>query len=349
MFSHPVVVALDTGQNVVYVPATGWRQLYLLWTFRNFRSLPYKILNQRQQELMGWLYREARNARENLADAAVVGTVEGFSPATLSATEVSGPRQPAFYARFVWNHTAFKAATGALVAVITVLTWYQLKAQPVARAASETTSVQRSVTARPSDEPSPIAADAIAKDPLPAAIESVPNPVVPPPPPVASTIVEPTPAPAPTSTAPEVAPNALANPLGKTSGTNKGESRELVAKAHHPNSEPATVHQVSADQPRIRISGRPQKLVYPVCPETHARGKVSLQAVVDYGGAVSRVRVLTGDRVLAAAAVEAVRQWRYQPSSGSAPQLERETNITVSFISSEVVAVSFPDPAPLSR
>lgn len=64
---------------------------------------------------------------------------------------------------------------------------------------------------------------------------------------------------------------------------------------------------------------------------------------------VSRVTVLTGDRVLAAAAVEAVRQWRYQPFSGSAPQLERETNIMVSFISSEVVAVSFPDPAPLSR
>jgi len=35
--------------------------------------------------------------------------------------------------------------------------------------------------------------------------------------------------------------------------------------------------------------------------------------------------------------------------SGAAQQLERETNITVSFISSEVVAVSFPDSAPLSR
>jgi TonB family protein len=74
-----------------------------------------------------------------------------------------------------------------------------------------------------------------------------------------------------------------------------------------------------------------------------------LQAVVGYDGAVSRVRVLTGDRVLAAAAVEAVRQWRYEPSPGAAQQAERETNITVSFISNEVVAVSFPNSAALSR
>jgi periplasmic protein TonB len=346
MFSRPVVVALDTGQNVIYAPATGWRQLDLLWTFRNFRSLPYKILNQRQQELMGLLYREARNhAWPDLTDAAVVGTIESFRPSTLSATAVSAPHQPPFYARFVWNRTALKAATGTLAAVITVLTWYQLKAQPVAHAASERASAQRPVAASPRDEPSPLATNAIAKDPVPAAIESASNPVVPLPPPVASAAVGPTPAPFPTGLTTAVAPKILA----KTPSTLKGESRDLVAKAHTPNSAPATVHQVSADQPRIRISGRPQKLVYPVCPETHARGKVSLQAVVDYDGAVSRVRVLTGDRVLAAAAIEAVRQWRYQPFSGSAAQLERETNITVSFISSEVVAVSFPDPAPLSR
>ena len=64
---------------------------------------------------------------------------------------------------------------------------------------------------------------------------------------------------------------------------------------------------------------------------------------------MNQVSVLTGDRVLAAAAVEAVRQWRYQPFSGAAQSLERETNITVSFISNQVVAVSFPNSATVSR
>jgi TonB family protein len=121
------------------------------------------------------------------------------------------------------------------------------------------------------------------------------------------------------------------------------------AAIHHPAAAAPKIYEAASDQPRMQISGRPRKLVYPVCPERQARGKVSLQAVVGYDGAVNRVRVLTGDRALAAAAVEAVRQWRYEPFSGTATRQERETNITISFISNEVVAVSFPSAAPLSR
>jgi TonB family protein len=100
---------------------------------------------------------------------------------------------------------------------------------------------------------------------------------------------------------------------------------------------------------RIKISGPPQKLVYPVCPDSSTRGKVSLQAVVDYDGTVSQVRVLGGNRLLANAAKRAIREWRYQPSSADAQKLEREARVTVSFISDDVVAVSFPDDAPVSR
>jgi len=126
------------------------------------------------------------------------------------------------------------------------------------------------------------------------------------------------------------------------------QPNEAPASLHHPAATSPKTYEAAADQP-LQISGRPRKLVYPVCPETQARGKVSLQAVVGYDGAVSRVRVLTGNRALAAAAVEAVRQWRYEPFSGTAPRQERETNITISFISDEVVAVSFPSSALLSR
>jgi len=59
--------------------------------------------------------------------------------------------------------------------------------------------------------------------------------------------------------------------------------------------------------------------------------------------------VLAGNRRLAAAAARAIREWRYQPFSGNSQQLERETRITVSFISTDVVAVSFPDAAQASR
>jgi outer membrane biosynthesis protein TonB len=100
--------------------------------------------------------------------------------------------------------------------------------------------------------------------------------------------------------------------------------------------------------PRMQISGQPRRIIYPDCPDC-ARGNVSLQAFVDCDGIVNRVRALTGNRVLAAAATKAIRQWRYQPFSGNAQKLERETRITVSFISSDVVAVSFPRAGPVSQ
>ncbi len=135
-------------------------------------------------------------------------------------------------------------------------------------------------------------------------------------------------------------PNVLA--------ANARPGNDLVISVHDLSS-PATVNVAAVDRPRMHISGRPRKLVYPVCPKTDTRGKVSLKAVVSGDGAVNRVKVLNGDRVLAAAAVDAVRQWRYDPFSGPAQPLERETDITVSFISNEVVAVSFPNYAPVSR
>jgi len=93
---------------------------------------------------------------------------------------------------------------------------------------------------------------------------------------------------------------------------------------------------------RVQISSPPRKIIYPDSPDSGTRGKVSLQAVVGYDGKVSQIKVLAGNRLLAATAARAIRQWRYQPCSTDAQKVERETRVTVSFISADVVAVSFP-------
>ena len=86
LFSQRVLVALDTGRGVIYAPASGWDRVYLMWTFRNFHSLPQTVLNPRQQQLIGSLYRAAANhPAHEMYEAAVVGTVEGFNPSALSA------------------------------------------------------------------------------------------------------------------------------------------------------------------------------------------------------------------------------------------------------------------------
>ena len=248
------------------------------------------------------------------------------------------------------------AGAAVLVAIIAVLAWHQLRAQTVLRPAvtdSATSDVQPtpSVSAVASPDPAGLvvtnlsavkvesAPPAVAAPPAPVMVASA-NPVVPAPAPAVSERNIPA---KPAAVAPRTAAAANSGVENAGAGNTRPTSSLRLAAA------PPVVSDASDEHPRMQISGRPRKLVYPECPATSVRGKVSLQAVVEYDGAVSRVTVLTGDHTLAKAAIAAVRQWRYDPFSGAVPHVERETNITVSFISNEVVAVSFPEAAPLSR
>jgi Gram-negative bacterial TonB protein C-terminal len=366
LFAPRILVALDTGRGVIYARASSWDRVYLLWTFRNFHSLPQKVLNPRQQQLIGRLYREAANhSAEQLYDLPVIGTVEDFNPSALPALPVSpqdrkfmpgpsrkkspaprtlGPSQP-FYVRLASHRMTLRVGAGVVAAIIAMVAWHQLGAQPV----SDRVSTQTVASGAFGDQPE-LVKNNLSPASVPASSKSVaelPSPV-----PIAKSTGAPS--------VRALATTAIAaRPLAMASGTcvkrgsnvlaaNARPENHRVIPAHHPAS-PATVNVASFDRPRIHIAGRPRKIVYPVCPETQARGKVSLKAVVGDDGAVNRVRVLTGDGVLAAAAVAAVRQWRYDPSSAAVQPLERETDITVSFISNEVVAVSFPNMGPISR
>jgi TonB family protein len=370
LFLQRVLVALETDQGVEYVAASGWDRVYLLWMFRNFRSLPQNVLSLRQKQLIGSLYRERSNyGLHELHDAVVTGKIEDFRQSSLAplpssvksrkrvSREDSQPdaltRDPKpFYAgwRLTFNRMTLRVATAAALLVIAILAWHQLGAQSVA-----SSSPTQTAAARPTDEPHATANVAIAKDS--PQHDAGPVSVLPAGSPAAAPVVDNgTLSEATGAHAEKAAPavqRSVAPPVRSAPESARPQTLAVATRPiettrtiHHPQTSSPKILEAAADPPRTQISGRPQKLVYPVCPETQARGKVSLQAVVGYDGAVSRVRVLTGDRTLAAAAIEAVRQWRYEPS---APHLERETNITISFISDEVVAVSFPNSGSLSR
>ncbi|MGH9679002.1 MAG: energy transducer TonB, partial [Candidatus Acidiferrales bacterium] len=63
----------------------------------------------------------------------------------------------------------------------------------------------------------------------------------------------------------------------------------------------------------------------------HIQGDVVLRAIIDKEGKISEVHVLSGDELLAEAAVEAVKQWRYKPMFSDGQPAEVETTITVTF------------------
>lgn len=88
---------------------------------------------------------------------------------------------------------------------------------------------------------------------------------------------------------------------------------------------------------------------YPAAPEGGARGKVALTAMVGADGSVRSVKVMSGNRALAAAAVRAVRQWRYRPYLKDGQPVATETNIIFSFFSGDAISMSFPPEIPSAR
>jgi protein TonB len=61
-------------------------------------------------------------------------------------------------------------------------------------------------------------------------------------------------------------------------------------------------------------------------------GTVRLRAIIGTDGSVQQLEVLGGNPILARAAVEAVRQWCYEPTRLDGQPVEVETNITVTFV-----------------
>ena len=77
------------------------------------------------------------------------------------------------------------------------------------------------------------------------------------------------------------------------------------------------------------------KRVQPQYPQAalavHAQGTVQIEATVNKQGSVVNPRVLSGDPLLARAALEAVRQWRYKPYFLDGQPVEIQTQITINF------------------
>ena len=63
----------------------------------------------------------------------------------------------------------------------------------------------------------------------------------------------------------------------------------------------------------------------------HIQGAVLIEATVNKEGIVVNPKVLSGDTMLAAAALDAVRQWRYKPYYLDGEPVEIQTQITINF------------------
>ena len=74
-----------------------------------------------------------------------------------------------------------------------------------------------------------------------------------------------------------------------------------------------------------------QPIYPPLARQARVQGAVELRAVISKTGAIENLVVVRGHPMLATAAVEAVKQWRYRPYLLNGEPIEVETDITVNF------------------
>jgi protein TonB len=80
-----------------------------------------------------------------------------------------------------------------------------------------------------------------------------------------------------------------------------------------------------------RLVNRVQPLYPPLARQTRISGTVKLHAIIGKNGAVEQLQVVSGHPLLVQSALDAVRQWRYQPTLLNGDPVEVDTEIDVIF------------------
>jgi|SRR5882762_9525210 len=130
---------------------------------------------------------------------------------------------------------------------------------------------------------------------------------------------------------------------GAPGGIPGGQLDAVIGGIISSSSSTAAVPALSKPVPtvqRVRVSPGVIKglLIYrvepaypPLAQQARIQGVVVLTALIDKGGNVQSLQVVSGHPLLVRAAIEAVKQWRYKPFLLNGQPLEVETTVTVSF------------------
>ena len=325
----------ETRHGLVRVELSLWQRIYLLWTFRNFRQLSIPLLNPRQRTLVNALFRSNAGVVSHSHNALpVIGVVENFVPPTVridaspaqkeerqekvvaQRAEVAPKPSPVPSSSPIFAWSTLASTVGALsLCIISVVVWHRIQAIPASQAHNQPRLRQINGIALP-NSPHSAKPATIAKSPT------------------------------------AIGPSAATAQLPADSGT--ADMPASIAAVIPTAKRAIRVHD-AASTPNLPLSGQdsgtqasrpPLRFVYPVYPDFRARGVVSLTAGLGSDGAVRNVRVVSGNRALAAAAVRAVRQWRYRPYLKDGQPVATETNIVISFFADDAISMSFPPGIP---
>jgi periplasmic protein TonB len=80
-----------------------------------------------------------------------------------------------------------------------------------------------------------------------------------------------------------------------------------------------------------KIISKPTPIYPPLARQTRISGTVRLHAIISKNGTIQQLEVMSGHPLLQQAALDAVRQWRYQPTLLNGEPVEVDTTIDVIF------------------
>jgi protein TonB len=129
-------------------------------------------------------------------------------------------------------------------------------------------------------------------------------------------------------------------PGGIPGGQLVGVIGGIISSSSSPAAVPTLPKPVVPTVQRVRVSAGVTngRLIYrveptypPVAQQAHIQGAVVLAALIDRGGNVQSLQVVSGHPLLVRAAIDAVKQWRYQPLLVNGQPIEVETTVTVNF------------------
>lgn len=130
------------------------------------------------------------------------------------------------------------------------------------------------------------------------------------------------PAPAAEAPAPSV--------LGIAPASSGGGLPNLVANSNQPKPVLQTLN-VSQGVSQGLLVKKVQPTYPPTALRMHVEGAVLLTATIGKTGSITAVKVLSGEPLLAQAALDAVKQWKYKPYFLNGEPVEIQTQVTVNF------------------
>jgi periplasmic protein TonB len=132
----------------------------------------------------------------------------------------------------------------------------------------------------------------------------------------------------------ELPPDVINN-AGTAGGVFGGiPGQGMVAAVAPPPPKPAAPTRVKqgGNVTAASILTQTRPLYPPLARQARIQGNVVLHAIIDKDGRVGELQVISGHPLLVQSALEAVKNWRYQPTQLNGDPVEVDTTITVSFV-----------------